>query len=308
MLRIASAAKPLLLAALAMLSIVPYPPPVSNDDNPVGPLVKFRTNDVLPPAAVYVGPGDGIQIIVRNPSFPATLFIQYRLLLPDGEIKVSTFQQNFATVGNAAAVAVLPPTEGYLLSMEAAVGGAQRGQFWLRVFIAQGASTPNSAATQILMQGYVGQDDRLGYPGSITESCTSGRGWIRPINIADPAVQTDWVLAVPVGVRWVLKAVQYQLITDATVGNRATVLNLSMVGFTVPLQYTPPRVTVANSGDIYQYGDGYAFASFLSVSQTPIASNLILPATSTLSSSTAFVGPADRIRNILVFVEEWVSI
>lgn len=286
---------------------MPYPT-VAAPGNPYGPQTTFRTENVLPPSAVYVGPDDAIVIYIRNPSLSATIFVNYRLLSPDGTIVPNSQSFTCKSVGAVPFIFPISPTEGYLMSLSLFAPTTSRGQVFARVFLQRGTNQPTPVIDQVLLQGYVSDDDRLGYPQSPTESALSGRGWVHSnLGPNTPAGQ-DWVITVPPGVRWKLKGVQNGLTAAAGGANREVTFTVSDPNF-LNMGLIPPAQAQAspNSFD-YVWGEGLAYNPLISFAQSvPIFTDLVLGPGWHFGTITLSLQPGDQWGSPAYFVEEWCA-
>lgn len=286
---------------------MPYPT-VAAPGNPYGPQTTFRTENVLPPSAVYVGPDDAIVIYIRNPSVSATIFVNYRLLSPDGNIVPNSQSFTCLSVGATPFIYPISPTEGYLMSLSLFAPTTSRGQVFARVFLQRGTNQPTPVIDQVLLQGYVSDDDRLGYPQSPTESALSGRGWVHKFVGTTPAPGVDWNITVPPGVRWKLKAVATTFTASAAVANRLTTFDIADPAFSTMGLISPNALIAASQQFFFAWGEGLAYCdnpfTFLSI---PIFTDLVLGPGWHFGAQTFNLQAGDQWSIPVCFVEEWVA-
>lgn len=286
---------------------MPYPT-VAAPGNPYGPQTTFRTENVLPPSAVYVGPDDAIVIYIRNPSLSATIFVNYRLLSPDGTIVPNSQSFTCLSVGATPFIYPISPTEGYLMSLSLFAPTTSRGQVFARVFLQRGTNQPTPVIDQVLLQGYVSDDDRLGYPQSPTESALSGRGWVHRVQGVQPAAGADFNITVPPGVRWKIKSVLAQLNANTSIGTLEVVFTISDPSFSL-MCFIPPGAVQATPNDfIYTWGEGINYTSLVSFAQSvPLFNDLVLgPGWHFGTQTLGILAPAFwGVPNC--YVEEWVA-
>lgn len=292
---------------VALFLFMPHPG-TAQQPNPYGPQTTFKTENVLPPSAVYVGPDDKIAIYVRNPSVPATVHVNYLLLTAAGLLIANSEDFTGLSVGAAPSKFFIPATEGYLISLSLFAPTTSRGQVFARAFLQRGNDGPTPVIDQVLVQGYVSDDDRLGYPQSPTESALSGRGWVHGVVLAQPAAGLDFTVTVPAGVRWKIKSVANNLVTSAAAANRLVQAEISDSSF-LALGFVPPFAIVpASSNGNFVWGEGLAYGgSGTGFQGVPIFTDLVLGPGWHFSTFTQNIQAADRWQNPVAFVEEWVA-
>lgn len=279
----------------------------ASNENPYGPLVNFQTEGVFPPSAVYVSPDDSIVMLVRNPTTDVTLHLSIRMLTPQGEVKAT--HQDFIVpkgAGNATPC-TLPPSEGFLLSATVYAPVVSRGQCFVKVFLAQGPVVTDATLGALLCQGYVSDDDRLGYPQSPTESSLNGRGWVHGVVFASTPFVDNWSIAVPDGARWNLKSVSASVTVSAAPGNRQAVVNIhDPIGgliLELPQPYPLPATTTTN----VTWGDGLAFATGLAYTAPLVRDFILGPGWIIKGRIDGFAAGDSWVANIGVNVEEYVA-
>jgi len=298
-------------AAALILALMPLPTVASSTTNPYGPLTTFKTENVLPPAAVYVSPQDQILISAISPSLAATVTVNWRLLTPQGIVITNqgTFNTTLAAAGRSL---VIPPSEGYLMSLTVVCGAAVRGQMFVRAYLLGGSGlTAADPVDQLLIQGYLNGFDSIAYPQSVPESSLSGRGWIHGVTIAPPGAGGLPLLSVPSFVRWQLKSVFTSLICSPVVATRLPECTI-YDNHSNPIAVLPAAaVQTANSSSSLSWFDG---ASAISISAPPslvmgMASvrDLVMAPSWFLQLDALNMDPGDAFQETFVFVEEWAS-
>lgn len=92
--------------------------------------------------------------------------------------------------------------------------------------------------------GYVSRHRPVCWPISGNESAVPGRGGIRTVPGNDPAAGAEITHTVPNGQLWKLLAMSFQLVTDATAGNRVPHINFNMPsGPQINVWYTSSQAT-----------------------------------------------------------------
>jgi hypothetical protein len=272
-----------------------------------GPRVRFDSLGVLPPTAVYVGPDDTIQIWARNPSIAVTINIHYRLLLPSGEIKAcaETFTSSAAAL--TPNKRTIPATEGFLLSMTLYAPAISRGQCFVRVFLAAGDVSVNTPLDHLLIQGYVSEDDRLGFPQSPTESSLSGRGWLRDIQQGAPAAGLTVTIPVTSGVHWMIRALRTSFVASAAIANRLIVAAAVDPGGNISaIQQLSTAITAGQTWNI-GWAPGLTFGAMLPWASAGFPADLILPGGWQISIGCTGIDAADAFGLSVLTVEEWIG-
>jgi len=296
-----------LFGAVCLLLIMPYPPVANAQTNPYGPQVTFRTENVLPPAAVYVGPQDSIFVNLLSPSLAAPVSVTYRLLTPQGQIITSVQTVTTTSGAGGGAQLIIPPAEGYLLSLTVQCPSAVRGQMFVQAYLLAGTTSASGTIDQLLLQGYAAGYDGIAYPQSIPESSTSGRGWVHSVFISQPAADTDWQTTVPAGVRWVLKAAQNAFATSAVVANRSPMLTFLTPGF-LSVGWMPcGTILTANLPTDITWFDGALVMNIGNFLTGPLLRDFVLGPGYIIKSQTLNMAAGDQWGAAVLFVEEWVS-
>jgi len=281
-------------------------PPLASAQTPYGPQVSFRTEGVLPPAVVYVSPQDSIYIQFFSPSLAAPVNVNYRLLTPQG-LLISNQQATTTTVGaGVTGNIVIPPAEGYLLSLSVQCPTAVRGQMFVQAFLLSGPNTATGVLDQLLLQGFASGYDVVAYPQSRPESSTSGRGYLHSVGIAPPGAGKEWTITVPPGVRWIIKSIQTSIVTG--VGG-ARIPNISIVNpaFQAVAFFPPINAVPASSAVNLEWYDGAPFANANQYLLTPLIRDLVIGPGWIVGSNTFNLGAGDVYNETVLFVEEWPS-
>ena len=276
-------------------------------NNPYGPQITFRTENVLPPTALYLSPQDGLALDVVCPSAPATVLISYRLLNPNGELVSNTNTYTFPALPNPQAVTI-PPVEGYLLGVTIRSNAVARGQVFVRLFTVQGDINAGGTLQALLIQGYPTQNTRLSFPQSPIEADTSGHGWVKGLTFAAPAPGVDFVTAVPPGVRWRLVSLQSALSTSAAVAARLVALAIvAPVNLEVGVQ-SSGVVQPASAALFYSWFDGAVLTNAGGFVTAPSINGLFIPPGWTIGTGTENLQAGDQWSQTVMFVEEWASL
>ena len=158
---------------------------------------------------------DHLRIEGWNAAAGAALEVSYRTADFSGRIRaertrVTLTSDRIKTEQN------IPVAPGYLINMTVLVVGATPlfGQTFVCVKLIRGLAA-SAIVLGLLLQGYVGAEQGLGWPGSPIEHSDAGDPTLRRITGTDPAAGVDFSETVPTGAQWELMAVGASLTTAA---------------------------------------------------------------------------------------------
>lgn len=184
---------------------MPYPL-TAPADNPYGPLITFQTEGVLPPAAYYISPNEGLQVVISSPIGAFQIALDMRFLRPQGNVINEHYDYVVYPTSGADFIASIPPNEGWLISATFSAPAPWRGQVYARLLVATAPGQNTSLPTQVLIAGYVSQLRPLSYPSSPQEDNLSGFGYPQSVAVGSfgtaqlaiiqPALRTTWLLRV----------------------------------------------------------------------------------------------------------------
>lgn len=281
---------------------------VAQQVNPYGPLVKFRTQGIFPPTAVYVGPDDAIEFEARSPSVSTVVNVTIRILTPAGEIKAIPFQVTVATSGTAVFTQHIPPTEGFVLTAHVSANNASRGQCFVKMHLIRNPGQSQQILGALLLQGYLSADDNLSYPASGTESSLNQRGWTREITLPNTTMATPPTFTVPAGVRWIVRQAHFAYTADAIGGARTFVLvMIDPTAVQIGKYDSGGSIGVNGFGEI-TWSPGIAATATGTVLNGPLPIDLVLPAGFKLQlNALGSPDPGDSVSEIAAMVEEFVA-
>lgn len=291
---------------------MPYQPRATLD-NPYGPQVTFRTEDVLPPSALYLSMDDTVVLLLQTNTAGSVVTAILRLLTPQGEVKIESYPSPPLQALGAYNYITVPPAECYLLSLLVLVNMAQQGSIWCQCFVIRGQFSPPYSTTppyggMLIVQGYLNDYGALSWPNSPIIEPGTGAGSMRNIRLT-AAPGTSWVMRVPSLTRWEIITVSSQLNTSAATQQREmSLITLDQSGNPMcrfPMNFLQgPSVAISyffyNSAAQLETGAGWATA--------PIPSGLTLDSNWQLQSSVAGLDVADAWSFVAVNVREWVGI
>lgn len=285
---------------------MPYPSK-SEEIQPYGPLVTFRTLEVVPPSALYVSRDDSIVLAIHNPTVAVTVNVSVRWLSPQGQVIPELYTFTNPISGATTTEFPIKHPEGFILSASLFGNNSARGQCFTRLFIRRGAGSQDTTIGHILCQGYVALDDFLGYPQSPTESSISGRGNLRSITIAAPAPGAEVTQTVPAGVRWILRSFLVFLGTSATVATRVPQLRVRDPSLATGIQVPVPLGVVASQSTSVTWGAGNSSVGLANAQSVGFPAEVILGPGWVFGTLTINIQAADTYTSPIALVEEYVG-
>ena len=281
-------------------------PPRASFDNPYGAQVSFRTLDVLPPAAYYVGLDDQMVLEVFTDHTNSVYQMVVRVLNPQGTLQVETVTLNNFQSGYQSLLGQLTGMEGYILSACVSAPGVDPGEAYCRVRLMRAPALVTGVTSGLLMAGYVSDKYPLAYPGSPLHYPLEGPGKLRTV-MASPAAGAEWVISAPAGMRWQLQSGQWVLTTSAATGARTVGVQLKDAAFD-NLGFVVAPTSQAPS-DVANYGlfpgppsQGQAFLINLGFYQP-----LLIPVGGQMFSVTQNLQPGDQYSQVIFQIQEWVG-
>jgi len=274
--------------------------------NPYGPLITFQTENILPPSAIYISPQDLITVNVTSPSVTANVTVSYRLLKPDGTLITTADSFVAPAAGSFAANLQIPPAEGFLLSLVVRSDNVSRGQAFVRVFLFSGALSAGAVNPHMFAQGYVSTLDVVTFPQSTAESSLSGRGWLHDV-LVSAGLGLNAVFTVPAHVHWLIRAIQFALVTSGAAGNRTGLVKVSDPIATTTLQVAAPTAVGPGTTTTYAFAPGIAVYTVGTFQGTGFPVDFILPNGWSLIAGAFNLDVADAIGSAVLTVEEFVG-
>lgn len=284
---------------------MPYAPRATLD-NPYGPQITFRTEDVLPPTALYISPEDTVTVWAIVSDVTTEIYLQLRMLLPTGEVKLIPyeFEQDAAYDWNL--VFSVPPVEGYILGAQICAQSPTRGECFISVMVMRGSPQSLQVAGQLLCQGYTSMINILSYPESTLSGCFDGSGTLKTIYLPN-------VTGTPVNFqpqpfsRWSVQNCYFELTTSAAAGNRNVFVALLDPGnVTVglwPANFAQPPST----SYFYSFSTGGADTQAGPVVTIAGPGQIQLGPTSVIQINAFNLQSGDVFSGLAMYVEEWVG-
>jgi hypothetical protein len=237
----------------------------------------------------------------------AVVTIEGRLITPEGTLEIFGDTQT-PNSDRTAKSTVYALREGFLTNVQIRVttGAALRGHIFAVLELVRGQAGAVQPLGTIL-QGYVVTNGRLAWPGAPIEASVAGRGRLRSITGADPAVGAEVSETVPAGVRWLLHSFRFTFQTSAVVATRTVGLTIDD-GATVFL-----RIGDTN-GQAASFNHGYTFADFGSANLfsstqhfAPLPNGMPLAAGFRIRTSTVLLDGGDDFGAPQYLVEEFLE-
>ena len=272
------------------------------------PLVRFLTEAVQPPSIVYVNADDDIVVGAASSQAGEIVTFSYRLLKADGDIVLGQFTVSPA---NDRSVKVYRESlaEGFLLSVscQAAVA-TTRGQTFARVFVNTPALGPGRPS-YMLMADYVTTAMAPAFPNGRQLAPVEGPGFIRLLNVNNPAAGLDWSLTVPTNARWRVQSVVASFQASIAVASRFPLIELVVASGASFVGLCPLSVTATKQVQ-GTWAPGIGIGSDAAIHMTaPLPGDGVLTSQGigVIQSNTFGIDAADQWSFITVTVEEWLD-
>jgi hypothetical protein len=267
----------------------------------------FERWRVQPPGAVYVTVSDTLVLRLWSPDAVRTVNLSLRYLNPAGEIVPEQYTLTGQSAAPAAVELIIQGAEGFLLSATVETPGVPRGEAFVALELKRGQGSQDVTRGHVLLAGYPGLAQRIGFPQSPIASTTDGRGCMRTVLVGNPAAGANFTQAVPAGRQWIIKSIQFTFVTSAAVANRVAVIRfqdgaahtfLTVVSNTNMTAGATYAVSMANAG---------LNANVLIIMLNYPASDIRSLPTWTVGSLINAIDVADQISNIVICIEEFVD-
>lgn len=284
---------------------MPYKPRATLD-NPYGPLVTFRTEDVLPPPAYYISPEDQVTVCVLTDEPGQTIFIHLRQLMPTGEVKLIPYQFVVTGLYNFYVAYEIPPWEGYILGVLCWSTNTQLGRSYVSVQVTRNNPPDINQAGVVLLQGYVNGISVLSYPTGGLNYPFEGRGAF--LTITQPnqtGVNVGW--SSPQHTLYRVWSAMFTLSTSAAAGSRIVTMTkhdasgVQTGAWPAPISQAPSTVTV------YTFAPGTPNGQQGPYVTIGAPTEVLMPAGSTLQTFVQGLDAADTVTSIAASIEEWVG-
>lgn len=291
---------------------MPGSAPRASLNNPYGPLVTFRTEDVLPPSALYISMNDTFVALFSVSLYFTAFTLSVRILMPDGTIQNETYVST-APINPAVPSIVLPPVEGYLLSCVVERNDIQNCSAFCNMSLYRGAAQnplvslpPNAGMT--VAAGYVSELGPLCWPNSPVIEPGTGAGYMRSVPLPNPT-GANWTIRTTSQQRWAIVTVVFNFDTSAAAGNRqVTLVVLDQSGAGVA-RYSCGKLQAPSLAYSYNFFSGAQDALLgTAFVEHPIPDGLMLDPGMGLESVVLGIDAADTFTNGSLLVREWMGV
>jgi hypothetical protein len=272
------------------------------------PAIRLATQNVPPPAGLYVTIDDALQLSLYCTLANAPVSIRLRLLLPDGTISINGWDVSSgpALQKNSFQFSL---SEGYILSANvftsASIG---RGQLYGVLQLNRG-QIGSTLYGQTLTQGYITGQSSIYFPDGPLGYSLEGNGHLRSVTGATPAAGAECVETVPALSTWRLLSLRVKLVTSAVVNNRAVsiIMDDGSIAFSQGLaaSFQPASINTT-----YNFGAAQPplTGPTNTIQQSGLPTNILLTSGFRIRTSTSFLSAGDQYSQLQYAVEEWINV
>lgn len=285
---------------------MPYAPRATLD-NPYGPQITFRTEDVLPPSAYYVSPEDQVTVWVVTDVLAQTISLQLRLLMPTGIVQLIPYQFSPTSTYTWGPVFEVPPWEGYLLGAMCWSSNPLRGQTFVSVQVMRSAPPNLQRAGVVLLQGYISELSVLSYPTSPIEGTFSGRGAFLTITLPNQT-GSNIIFGAPANTLWKLCSLVFNLITSAAAGNRVINMVEHDVNGVQTGAWPYPNAQAPLTNFLYCFSPGASSSVQAPYITIGAPDELFVPGLTSIGTYVAGLDASDTFTNVAARFEEWMGV
>lgn len=257
--------------------------------------------------AFYFTGEDHLRLSSFNSAAGVTIGVRGRVLRVDGSIEVFS-ESHVPNTDRTIATANFARGEGWLLDAEIFVtaGTPRRGQCFVVLEVVRGF-TGAVFALSTLIQGYVTDTQRRGWPPATLAMSTEGPGVIRSITGTDPAPGSESSETVPTNARWRVLAWTTTLDTGGVVANREPELVFDD-GVTIFMRAPSGQSQTASTArnySCYPYAARFTLVNGITI-PIPIP-DVHLAGGFRVRTVTANLQAADNWAAPQLLVEEWIE-
>jgi len=284
---------------------VPYSPRATFE-NPYGPQVRFRTEDVLPPSSYYVAVDDQLVFEVDTDYAPGSFDLVVRLLNPEGVIIFETRSLTNSLASYQQKTLTMTGVEGYVLSACITASGVPAGRAFAKVTLMRSPYTTSGSTTALLAGGYVSDKLPLSYPTMQPRGPLEGPGnLVTKTTTVAPGV--NWSIVCPAGVRWRINSILFRF-TSSNAGTPRLVVIVGWDGAGNEIAVVPPSASQPiNTYWDYHCGPGMATLQTSNLATISLPSAFIVENGGRLETFTYNLDPGDKYEQVAAQVEEWVG-
>lgn len=258
------------------------------------------------PAGFFMGPSESLQVSSLS-SVAATVTVTGIMLDLSGVARPFTFD-HVANTNRTLATTTFKVGEGWLLQVTARVasGSPLIGQTWARVQAVRGDNA-GAFVLATLATRYITSIQSIHWPGGAAQSTIEGRGVVRAVAGADPAAGAEITETVPTGALWRLIAMQFTLVTDATVANRNPRLTFDD-GTNVYATFAAADNQAASTTNVYTAAAALNHQAIVANrALIGLPAELMLPAGHRIRTSTNAIVAGDNYGAPQLLIEEWLQ-
>ena len=199
--------------------------------------------------------------------------------------------------------------EGWLLGAEATItaGTPQDGQTYAVLSIGVGRAA-GFEELETFAADTISAARRLSWPGTLNRGPLDGRGALRSITGTSPAAGAEISETVPTGARWELIAFRTPIVTNATAGNRTTVLFYDD-GVNRLASFPAMAVIAPSTNSAIEWAQGSTAIATINGQNAPglIPPLFTLPAAARIRTATANLAAGDQYGAPQYLVREWIE-
>lgn len=272
------------------------------------PIASGRGGVIVSPFQFLLTGDDHLRVEAWNVAPGAALELSYRFAGVDGQI-IAERQVLPLTSDRMKVEHDFPMREGYLVNMAVFVTGGVSlvGQTFCCVKLIRGF-TGATIVLGLLLQGGVGPEQGLAWPGSPIVSSHEYPPDVRTIVGTMPAVLTDFAETCPTGARWQLLNLRGALQASAGVGDRLALLRMTHSGALGTL-LGPSKAVTAGQTIGHQWAANLPLNPVLGTgeSQQAFPRDLFLKAGDSFGSLTVGLLAGDQWSAPVYIVKEWLE-
>lgn len=271
-------------------------------------LTGFKSCDVDPPSVVFLGLTDKLWVRICPLVFGAKVLLNGRLLRADGTVVGIKEVVPIANAGQATDF-LFDVAEGFLLDLSIVNnngGNPALGSVYAIAGIARGnAGGFDIVAT--LMAGQLTQAAPLSWPFSVPVRPTDGQGFVRSVQVGNPAAGAEWSFSVPNFSRARVRSVFFTLQTAAAVATRIVTLVVDD-GANIVGQFAANVTQIASLTETYTASAAPFVTTSLGTSEyIPLPPDLLLEQGFRIRTVTTAIQGADQYSTISLLIEQWTE-
>lgn len=202
----------------------------------------------------------------------------------------------------------VPLNEGWIESVSLVSSGVVvvRGQVFVQLSLQGDKDSFNSPHT-VLAADYFVSSVGLQWPGTPIRHYRDGAGFLTQLVIGGITAGANFSSTVPASVVRRIMSVRFRLVTDATVANRRSNLEILVAGnlaFALPMNDVQPAGTTY---DCFFMPVGTYFNVVLGIFQTFFPQDLYLKEGDVIRSRIDLIQAGDQVSSVVIVYEEWVE-